>query len=110
MHADVIAGRQINQTLNEIIKNFMNKYVYPPCFNWLTISDSISHLHLPRRSLLLIMSKSDEEVRVMSPFGGSVASDEPELAIDEGILESSVVPNLQFVPIRMSTSKKERSA
>ena len=98
MHADVITGRQINQTLNKIIKNFMNKYVNPPCFNWLAISDSISHLHLPRRSLLLIKSKSDEEVRVMSPFGGSVASDEPELAIDEGILESSVVPNLQFVP------------
>ena len=31
MHADVIAGRQINQTLNRIIKNFMNKYVNPPC-------------------------------------------------------------------------------
>ena len=25
MHADVIAGRQINQTLNKIMKNFMNK-------------------------------------------------------------------------------------
>ena len=34
----------------------------------------------------------------MSLFGGSVASDEPELAIDEGVPESSVVPNLQFVP------------
>ena len=33
-----------------------------------------------------------------SPFGGSNASDEPELAIDEGVPESSVVPNLQFVP------------
>ena len=31
MHADVIAGRQINQTLNGIIKNFMNEYVNPPC-------------------------------------------------------------------------------
>ena len=30
MHADVIAGRQINQTLNEIIKKSMNKYVNPP--------------------------------------------------------------------------------
>ena len=76
----------------------MNKYVNPPCFNWLTFSDNISHLHLPRRSLLLIMSKSVEEVRLMSPFGGSVASDEPELAIDEGVPESSNVPNLQFVP------------
>ena len=69
----------------------MNKYVNPPC-------KGISHLHSPRRSLLLIMSKSDEEVRVMSPFGGSVASDEPGLAIDDGVPESSVVPNLQFVP------------
>ena len=34
----------------------------------------------------------------MSPFGRSVASDEPELAIVEGVPESSVVPNLQFVP------------
>ena len=44
------------------------------------------------------MSKSDEEVGFRSPFGGSVASDEPELAIDEGVPESSIVPNLQFVP------------
>ena len=69
----------------------MNKYVNPLC-------KGNSHLLSPRRSLLLIMSKSDEEVRVMSPFGGSVASDEPELAIDEGVPESSVVPNLQVVP------------
>ena len=32
------------------------------------------------------------------PFGGSVASDDRELAIDEGVHESSVVPNFQFVP------------
>ena len=44
------------------------------------------------------MSKSEKEVEVRSPFGGSVASDEPELAIDEGVPECSVVPNLQFVP------------
>ena len=35
---------------------------------------------------------------ITSPFGGSVASDEPELAIDEGVSESSVAPNLHFVP------------
>ena len=35
---------------------------------------------------------------ITSPFRGSVASDEPELAIDEGVPESSVVPNSQFVP------------
>ena len=44
------------------------------------------------------MSECEEEVGTRSPFGGSVASDEPELAIDEGVPESSIVPNLQFVP------------
>ena len=44
------------------------------------------------------MSKSEKEVAITSPFGGSVASDEPEMSIDEGVPESSVVPNLQFVP------------
>ena len=34
----------------------------------------------------------------MSPFGGSVDRDEPGLAIDEGVPESSVFPNLQFLP------------
>ena len=45
-----------------------------------------------------ILSKSENEVGIPSPSGGSVASDEPELAIDEGVPESSVVPNLQLVP------------
>ena len=66
----------------------MNKYVNPPC-------EVISHL--PRRSLQ-IMSECEKEVGTRSPFGGSVASDDRELAIDEGFPESSVVPNLQFVP------------
>ena len=44
------------------------------------------------------MSNSEREVGSRSPFGGSVASDEPELSIDEGVPESSVVPNLQFFP------------
>ena len=44
------------------------------------------------------MSKSEKEVGITSLFGGSVASDEPKLAIDEGVPGSSVVPNLQFVP------------
>ena len=44
------------------------------------------------------MSKSEKKVGITSPFGGSVASDETELAIDEGVPESSGVPNLQFVP------------
>ena len=66
----------------------MNKYVNPSC-------KVISQL--PRRSLQ-IMSEWEEEVRTKSPFGGSVASVDRELAIDGGVPESSVVPKLQFVP------------
>ena len=53
---------------------------------------------MPRRSLLQILSESQEEVGTRSPLGGSVASNDRELAIDEGVPESSVVPNLHFVP------------
>ena len=66
----------------------MNTYVNPPC-KIIT--------HLPRRSLR-IMSECEEEVGTRSPFGGSVTSDDRELANDEGVPEGSVVPNLQFVP------------
>ena len=52
---------------------------------------------MPRRSLQ-ILSESEEELGIRSPLGGSVASDDRELAIDEGVPENSVVPNLQFVP------------
>ena len=45
-----------------------------------------------------IKSASEEEVRITSPFGGSIASDERELAIDESVPQSNAVPNLQFVP------------
>ena len=67
----------------------MIKYVNPPC-------KVISCM--PRRSLQ-IMSEYEEEVGTRSPFGGSAASDDREMAIDEGIPESSVVPTLHFVPI-----------
>ena len=45
------------------------------------------------------MSASEEEVKITAPFGGSVASDERELAIDESVPQSNAVPNLQFVPV-----------
>ena len=51
---------------------------------------------MPCRSLQ-ILSACEEEVGTRSRFGASVVSDYPELAIDEGVPESSVVPNLQFV-------------
>ena len=44
------------------------------------------------------MSASEEEVKITSPFGWSVASDERELAIDESVPPSNAVTNLQFVP------------
>ena len=40
MHADVIAGRQISQTSNEIMKKFMNEYVNPPCNSSLAASNA----------------------------------------------------------------------
>ena len=70
MHADVIACRQSNQTSIEKIKNFMNKYENPPCNSSLATSFIIKK-----------MSTAEEEVGIISPFGGSVASDERELAI-----------------------------
>ena len=44
------------------------------------------------------MSTTEEEVRIPSPFGGSVASDERELPIDEGVTGTSAVSNLQTFP------------
>ena len=44
MHANVIAGRQINQTLNKTIKNFKNKYVNPPCNSSLATSFIIENI------------------------------------------------------------------
>ena len=52
---------------------------------------------MPRRSLQLL-SGHEQELGTRSPFDGSVASDDQELAIYKGVPESSVVPNLQFVP------------
>ena len=44
------------------------------------------------------MSTTEEEVSITSPFGGSVSSDERELANDEIVTGRSAVPNLQVVP------------
>ena len=44
------------------------------------------------------MSATEQDVGITSPFGGSVASDMRELAIDEGVRESNVVPTFQLVP------------
>ena len=54
--------------------------------------------HQPRHSVLEILSSTEEEVEISSPFGGSIASDEEELAIDEDISGGTLVPSCHFVP------------
>ena len=66
----------------------MNKYINPPC----NISLATSFIIFKK------MSTREEEVGITSLFGGSVANDERELAIDEGVSASSAVPSSQFVP------------
>ena len=90
MHADVIAGRQINQTLNKIMKSFMNKYVNPPCNSSLATSFIV---------LTKIMSSSERENEVgrSSPFGDDVV-EEGALEIDEREVEESVSPVPPFFP------------
>ena len=68
----------------------MLKYVNPLCNSSLSIATSFNFANNEctwRRGQ-----------RITSPFGGSVASDERELPIDESVTQSNAVPNLQFVP------------
>ena len=44
------------------------------------------------------MSRTEEEIGITSLFGGSVSSDDRELAMDEGVPGSSEASNLQLVP------------
>ena len=44
------------------------------------------------------MISSEEEVAIISPFGGSIASDARELEIDEDVSVCSLVPSCHFVP------------
>ena len=65
----------------------MNEYINPPCISPLATS------------FIIINNECNcGRGRDNTPFGGSVASDERELAIDECIPRSNAVPNLQFVP------------
>ena len=84
MHADVIAGRQINQTLGEIIKKCMNKHVNPPCNSSLATSFII---------LTKIMSSPgrENEVGRRSPVGDDFL-EEVVLEIDEREVEESASP------------------
>ena len=90
MHADVIAGRQINKTLNKIMKDFMNNYVNPPYNESLTT---------PFIILTKIMSSPGRknEVGRRSPFGDDVL-EEGVLEIDEREVGESASPVPPFAP------------
>ena len=98
MHAEVIAGRQINQTLNKIFKNFMNKHINPPCNSSLATSFII---------LTKIMSSPERENEVgrTSPFADDVL-EEGTLEIDESEVQESVSPVPPFVP-NLSVAERE---
>ena len=98
MHADVIAGRQINQTLNKIMKNFMNKYVNLPCNSSLATSFIIL-------TKLLSSSERENEVGRTSPFGDDVV-EEGALEIDEREVEEIVSPVPPFAP-NLSVAERE---
>ena len=90
MHADIIAGRQINQILNETMMNFMNNYVNPPCNSSLATSFII---------LTKIMSspRIENEVGRTSQFAEDVV-EEGALEIDEREVGESVSPVPPFAP------------
>ena len=98
MHADVIAGRQINQTLNKIMNTLMNKYVNPPCNSSLATSFII---------LTKIMSSSgrENEMGRRSPFGDDVL-EEGALEIDEREFGESVSPVPPFA-LDLSVAERE---
>ena len=98
MQADVIAGRQINQTLNKIMKTFINKYVNPPSDSSLATSFII--LTKIKRS-----SERENEMGRTSPFGDDVV-EEKALEIDEGEVAESVSPVPPFVP-NLSVAERE---
>ena len=90
MHADVIAGRQINQTLIEIIKKFMNKYVNPP------YNESLATSFIFLKKIMSSPGRENEVGR-RSPFGDDVLG-EGVLEIDEREVEESTSPVPPFAP------------
>ena len=99
MHADVIAGRQINQTLNKIMKNFVNKYVNPPC------NSSLATSFINLITKIMSSSGRENELGRRSPFGDDVV-EEGALEIDEREVEESVSPVPPFVP-DLSVAERE---
>ena len=86
MHGDVIAGRQSNQILKKVIRNFMNKVAKPPCNSSLATSCAKS-----------IMASCEGGVTTL--FTADVSSSaEGELAIDETTSTVSLAPNVCVVP------------
>ena len=96
-HTDVIAGREINQTYNEIFSDFMNKYVNPPCNSSLATSCAKS-----------VMGSSYSEGIVAAPFTeGLSSSGKGELAIDETaqeVISRSARLSRRLLPLARSAS------
>ena len=86
VHADVIAGRQINQALNKIFKNYIGKYVKPPCNSSLATSCAKS-----------VMASSEGKVAALFTEAVSISS-EGEVAIDATASTVSLAPNVCVVP------------
>ena len=84
--ADVIAGRQINQTLNKKFKIFMNKYVNPPCNSSLATSCAKSEW------LVLRVEWPPLSLRMCQ------VQRRGNLAIDETASTVSLAPNVCVVP------------
>ena len=98
MHADVIAGRQIIQTLNKIMKNFMIKNVNPPYNSSLATSFIIL-------TKILSSSGRKNEVGRRSPIADDVL-EEGELEIEEREVEESVSPVPPFAS-NLSVAERE---
>ena len=88
MHADVDAGRQINQTWKWIIGIFLNEYINPPCNCSITTSCIES-----------TMGSSSDEGKATAPFTEGVSSSaERELVTDENASTDSLAPKICAVP------------
>ena len=86
MHANVIAGRQSNQTLNKVIRNFTKKDVNTPYNSSLATSCAKS-----------VMASSEAKVATLFTDGVS-SSAEGELAIDETASTASLASHVCVVP------------
>ena len=95
MHADVIAGRQINQTQNKLFNMFMKTFINPLCNSSLAKS-------------VMANSCGEGEVAALLAEGMSSCA-EGELAIDETASTVSISQKLVLYPECLRLCKNARS-